>query len=236
MAKTTKMSSSMEHTLSYLRYKVEKARTLSFEEYLKDYKYALDAGMIAYLKTFYDEEKNGIVRGMYDGRTLNGLRKRGYIEYYDDLNLEVGNWIIILNEDEETEEQAETTESVETVEDEQTTTEAEATTTEAAETETTAEASANEQTEQETEGSAPAAETTDGRQEEAKATYQITSKYHGDADEFKGMVFGTKESAAAMLEMRGWKYNGYDWEREGSPYAVGALFCSTMQYVEITKV
>ena len=66
--------------------------------------------------------------------------------------------------------------------------------------------------------------------------YKITSKYRGDADKFKGMVFDTKADAEAALVGDGWRYNGYDYEKEGGPRMAGLLAYSVMEYVEIAAV
>ena len=104
-----KMSQKMERTLDYILSKVEDARTKTFEEWLAEYSYTLDDEAVFYLAEVYAENKQGIVRGMYDGRTLNALEKRGYLRYFDDLEQERGNWIIYLADKEQSEEQSETT-------------------------------------------------------------------------------------------------------------------------------
>lgn len=107
-----KMSQKMERTLDYILSRVEEARTKTFEEWLEAYnRYTLDDHVVCYLRSVYAENKDGIVRGMYDGRTLNALEKRGYLRYFDDLEQERGNWIIRLTEDEEAEEQTDNDES-----------------------------------------------------------------------------------------------------------------------------
>lgn len=92
------MSQKMERTLRYILSKVEDARSHTFEEWLAEYSYTLDDEAVSYLAEVYAENKQGIVRGMYDGRTLNALEKRGYLRYWDDLEQERGNWIIRLIE------------------------------------------------------------------------------------------------------------------------------------------
>jgi hypothetical protein len=104
-----KMSQKMERTLSYILSKVEDARTKTFEEWLNDFNYTLDDEAVFYLADVYAENKQGIVRGMYDGRTLNALEKRGYLRYFDDLEQERGNWIIYLTDEKQVEGQAEAT-------------------------------------------------------------------------------------------------------------------------------
>jgi hypothetical protein len=89
----------MERTLDYIRSKVEDARTKTFEEWLTEFSYTLDDEAVFHLEEVYAENKNGIVRGMYDGRVLYALERRGYIRYWDDLEQERGNWVIRLMED-----------------------------------------------------------------------------------------------------------------------------------------
>lgn len=94
-----KMSKSMERVLDNIISRVEEARTKTFEEWLAAYsRYTLDDHVVCYLRSVYAENKDGIVRGMYDGRVLHALERRGYIRYWDDLNQERGNWIIRLTE------------------------------------------------------------------------------------------------------------------------------------------
>lgn len=104
-----KMSQKMTRTLDYIISKVEDARTKTFEEWLAEFGYTLDDEAVFYLAEVYAENKQGIVRGMYDGRTLNALEKRGYLRYFDDLEQERGNWIIYLADKEQGEEQVEAT-------------------------------------------------------------------------------------------------------------------------------
>lgn len=66
--------------------------------------------------------------------------------------------------------------------------------------------------------------------------FRITSKYRGVADKYKGMTFDTKEDAQKALERDGWKWNGYDYEREGKPRAAGLLAYTVMEYVKVAAV
>ena len=89
--KMAKMSAKMERVLNQIRAQVEYARTHTYKEWLgnsKDY---------AFLRALYEEQRDGLIHGLYDGRTLAGLEKRGYIKYFDDMVSD--DWAIRLIEE-----------------------------------------------------------------------------------------------------------------------------------------
>lgn len=86
-----KMSAKMERVLNQIRRQVEYARTHTYDEWLgnsKDY---------SFFHAMYEEQRDGLIHGLYDGRTLHALEERGYIKYFDDMVAD--DWAIRLIEE-----------------------------------------------------------------------------------------------------------------------------------------
>lgn len=86
----TKMSAKMQRVYEDIKRSVEYARNTPYEEWLgncPDY---------SFLRAKYNEQRGGLVHGLWDGRTLNALEKRGLIRYIDDM--EADDWAVRLIE------------------------------------------------------------------------------------------------------------------------------------------
>ena len=85
-----KMSEKTERILNQIRAKVDYARSHTYEEWLGKTK---DCG---FLRDLYEEQRSGFVHGLWDGRCLSALERRGYIRYYDDM--QSNDWAVRLIE------------------------------------------------------------------------------------------------------------------------------------------
>ena len=86
----TKMSAKMQRVYEDIKSMVEYARNTPYDEWLgtcPDY---------SFLRARYDEQRGGLVHGLWDGRTLNALEKRGLISYFDDMDAD--DWTVRLIE------------------------------------------------------------------------------------------------------------------------------------------
>ena len=86
----TKMSAKMQRVYEDIKSMVEYARNTRYDEWRGN---CPDYG---FLRARYEEQRGGLVHGLWDGRTLSALEKRGLIRYFDDMDED--NWTVRLIE------------------------------------------------------------------------------------------------------------------------------------------
>lgn len=85
-----KMSAKTERVYKQIRAQVEYARNHTYEEWLGKTKDN------CILHDLYDEQRGGLVHGLWDGRCLCALERRGLIRYFDDMRSD--DWAVRLIE------------------------------------------------------------------------------------------------------------------------------------------
>lgn len=83
-----KMSEKTQRVYDSILRAVEYVRSISYGEWLGN------MSDDPCLRELYEEQRNGIVHGLWDGRCLSALERRGLIRYYDDM--ECDDWCVVL--------------------------------------------------------------------------------------------------------------------------------------------
>lgn len=87
----TKMSAKTKRVYEDILGTINYVRTHTYEEWLGKSKDAF------FLRNLYEEQRSGLVHGLWDGRCLAALERRGLIRYFDDMNAD--DWCVKLVEE-----------------------------------------------------------------------------------------------------------------------------------------